>query len=60
MNTGFTVVKDIDLKLLREDLGLLSGRIEYKLKNPQSNRKLITEDEIFIKIREIINIINKL
>ena len=60
MNTGFTVVKDIDLKLLREDLGLLSGRIEYKLKNPQSNRKLITEDEIFIKIREIINMVNKL
>lgn len=60
MNTGFIVIKDTDLKNLKEELGLLSGHVEYKLRNPQSERKLITEEEIFQKIRNIINIVNKL
>ena len=60
MDIGFTVVKDSDLKSLRENLGIFSSQIEYKLRNPQSERKLITEEETFNKIREIINLVNKL
>ena len=45
---------------IKRELGLLSAKIEYKLNNPESKRKLITEDEIYVKLREIIALVEKL
>ena len=45
---------------IKRELGLLSAEIEYKLNNPESKRKLITEDEIYVKLREIIALVEKL
>lgn len=41
-------------------IGLLSANVEYKLMNPNSERKLITDQEIFDKLREIVKSIEKL
>lgn len=43
-----------------EKLGLLSHSIEYKLRNPDSSRKLITEQEIYDQLREIIELYHKI
>lgn len=46
---------------IKRELGLLSAEIEYKLNNKYtSSRKLITEDEVFLKLREIIKIVETL
>lgn len=45
---------------IKRQLGSLSREIEYKLANPDSERRLITEEEIFMKLRDIINLVEKL
>jgi len=39
---------------------MLSSKIEYKIKNPSSKRKLIKEEEIYKQIRAIIDLVEKL
>jgi len=41
-------------------LALLSHSLEYKLSNPDSPRELITEQEIYNQLREIIELVNKI
>lgn len=38
-------------------IGHLSASVEYKIMNPNSERKLITDQEIFTKLREIVELI---
>jgi len=45
---------------IKTELGILSSHVEYKLNNPESNRKLITDQEIFEKLRSIIDLVEKL
>lgn len=45
---------------IKRELGNLSASIEYKLLNPDSKRMLITEEEVFTKLREIISLVEKL
>lgn len=45
---------------IKTQLGHLSSHIEYKLKNPNSERKLITDEEIFESLRKIIDLVEDL
>jgi hypothetical protein len=45
---------------IKTELGLLSHELEYKIKNPKSDRKLITEEETFLRLRKIIDLVEKL
>tara|TARA_R110001632_G_scaffold169357_3_gene288295 strand:+ start:398 stop:601 length:204 start_codon:yes stop_codon:yes gene_type:complete len=45
---------------IKKELIKTSHLLEYKLANPKSERKLISEDEIFISLRKIIDLVEKL
>ncbi len=45
---------------VKREIATLSHQIEYKLLNPNSERKLITEEEIYEKVRSIIALLEKL
>lgn len=60
-NTKDLKIIDVkELKPIREELGRLSASVEYKIKNPNSNREMITEEETFNNLRKIIDLVNKL
>jgi len=48
------------LEPIKRNLGNLSQHLEYKLLNPNNGRKLITEQETWEKLREIIKQIENL
>ena len=54
------IVDVTEYKPILEELGMLSSKIEYKIKNPSSKRKLIKEEEIYKQIRAIIDLVEKL
>lgn len=53
------VVEIGHLDHIKRQLGLLSHHLEYRLTNSNSQRKLITDEEVFEKVRDIINLIQK-
>ena len=60
-NTKDLKIIDVkELKPIREELGRLSASVEYKIKNPNSNREMITEEETFNNLRKIIDLVNEL
>lgn len=45
---------------VKREIANLSHQLEYKLNNPNSERKLITEQETYEKLREIVALIEKI
>lgn len=45
---------------VKRQIGVLSSNVEYKLRNPNSERHLITDQEVFERLREIIKLLEKL
>jgi len=48
------------LKPIKMELINTSHLLEYKLANPKSERKLISEEEIFVSLRKIIDLVEEL
>ena len=42
---------------VKREIANLSHQLEYKLNNPDSPRKLITDQEVYDKLRGIVNLI---
>lgn len=63
MSMDLKVLRIVDITTyhpIKRELGILSSEIEYRLANPDSIRDLITDEEVFIKLRSIIDLIEKL
>ena len=63
MNENLKHLRIVDITTyhpIKRQLGLLSADIEYKLRNPESKRKLISEQEVYQKLREIMDLVEKL
>ena len=54
------IYKKVFLHPVKRAIGNLSHQLEYKLNNPKSERKLISEQEVFNELRRIIGLIEKL
>jgi len=54
------IVDITEYHLIKTKLGTLSSHLEYKIKNPASPRQVITNEEVFKELRNIIILVENL